>query len=703
MKKIFTCEKSGFSLAEALITLLIVCLITLATIPVVTKKRRDLSDGHKGMWICTRSSNGSYVYWDKSNPVGEKDNPDTWQQTNIDGCIFTPPVRQGRFSITMIGGGGAGGDASSVYLEKASVTSNSTTSYSPDEDGHYLVELIGGGGGRGDTVGNDELNGAASAAGGSGAGIAGYFYLLKGTTYSLKGGGAGTIGSTSYHSGCNRGSNSRTPGSDGGSSYFRAESGGTDNTTNLEVGGGGGGDSTSYNADNHAVGGQPGGGAGGIISNSYLGQSKSVVAMVGRQGQAGAARNWNNPGRIPQGGSSVAPSLNINGDTPYGRGSDAQVAVYGVRNISEGTFTDKEAVPGIARVSLIERYFGLGGKASIPVSYYLPSIEGRIYVTIAPAAEHGQDGGSAVAVIKKDNVEGRSFIGYGAAAGGQSKNIDEPEQGQHSQFTMKGGGLPSPECTEPKYQGAGWGPVTIKGSKCTKVACNVSVGVNGTDTVSTGIQKLRPIYQNNISPSGARIVPTGFVELTYNGEKLYVPRGQVELISSNYTGDTTSVAIEPYHGNSVTSNMREYMKDTLGVYYYLNNIAALPTGTHNQSYYDTNFPKFNPDDAYETDQDLGEFSNYLNADEIYNNYRCFDGAGSAISYRKVCLEEEEAEKNIANGYHEATVQPAYCSAEQQGGNGTSFGAGGGGGYASLTPNVASRGGKGGPGAVIIEW
>lgn len=32
------CKFSGFSLAEALITLLVVCLITLASIPILTKK-----------------------------------------------------------------------------------------------------------------------------------------------------------------------------------------------------------------------------------------------------------------------------------------------------------------------------------------------------------------------------------------------------------------------------------------------------------------------------------------------------------------------------------------------------------------------------------------------------------------------------------------------------------------------------------------
>ena len=46
-------NRSGFSLAEALITLLIVCLITLASVPVITKKHRALNSNANGMWMCT--------------------------------------------------------------------------------------------------------------------------------------------------------------------------------------------------------------------------------------------------------------------------------------------------------------------------------------------------------------------------------------------------------------------------------------------------------------------------------------------------------------------------------------------------------------------------------------------------------------------------------------------------------------------------
>ena len=682
--------KSGFSLAEALITLLIVCLITLASIPILTKKRRNLDEGQRGMWICSRNSAGQYVYWDKNNPVGQKDNPDSWVTTNK--CVFTPPAGADRFSLTVIGGGGGGGSASSTHLDKGTAMYGNTGSFSPTEDGYYYVEVVGGGGGRGATVGSSEINGAASGAGGSGAGVFGYLYLLKGTTYSMKGGAAGSRGESHYHSGCNRGSNSRTPGSNGGDSYFKADNGGNDKVTKIEVAGGRGGDSTSYNADNHAVGGS-GGGAGWIISSNRLSNSKNIVEISGSKGASGAARNWNNPGRIPQGGISPAEysSANATGSTKYGRGSDGEVNYNGIT-------TGKDAVTGVARVSLIERYFGQGGSASVPSSYYLPKIEGHVEVEISPAANADTDGGNTVAQIKRNGITGRTFIGYGAKAGGKSKTITEPEQGQHSQFTMTGGGIPSPACTDPKYIPSGYGPVTIKGNKCTKVVCNANI--EQTSDVGAILTKLRRIYNNNISTAGVRTIPTGFEKVTYQGEELYAPYGLMNMMDDSYNGTKLSVDISAYTGSSDRSSIENYCKNTLKLYDYVRQIVGFPT-MNPDGYFASFFPKYNPGDLYTTDQSLGEFANYTNKDEIYNNYRCL--AAPDVTYLKRCVEEKEVEETISNGYHQATYQQAYCAPDQNGGNGTSFGAGGGGGYASLTPNVASRGGKGGAGAVVIEW
>ena len=88
-----------------MVTLLVVCLITIASIPVITKKKRSFSNAN-GYWACTRNSEGNYVYYDKLNPHGDANNPDTWKLTNTDSCTFKPPLNAERFTLTVIGGGG---------------------------------------------------------------------------------------------------------------------------------------------------------------------------------------------------------------------------------------------------------------------------------------------------------------------------------------------------------------------------------------------------------------------------------------------------------------------------------------------------------------------------------------------------------------------------------------------------------------------
>ena len=95
---------------------------------------------------------------------------------------------------------------------------------------------------------------------------------------------------------------------------------------------------------------------------------------------------------------------------------------------------------------------------------------------------------------------------------------------------------------------------------------------------------------------------------------------------------------------------------------------------------------------------LGEFCSYDNWKDVYKKYRCY--ADNNIIYGKFC-NEETVEITTESGYHEASYNPASCA--EDAGRGNSFGAGGGGGNASKTPNVDSKGGKGGYGAVVIEW
>ncbi len=161
MKKIFLTKKFGFSLAEALITLLIVCLITLASIPVLTKKRRNLSaDSTHGKWICTRNSEGQTVYWSDSASSGDPNNPDTWDKTGQNYCKFVPPMNARNFAVTIAGAGGGG--ASATKLEKFW-----TSDFAVEYTGKYRMVAIGAGGDAGDT-------GCYKKAGGGGGGGIGY-------------------------------------------------------------------------------------------------------------------------------------------------------------------------------------------------------------------------------------------------------------------------------------------------------------------------------------------------------------------------------------------------------------------------------------------------------------------------------------------------------------------------------------------------
>ena len=111
MKNKFVNKKDGFSLAEALITLLIVCLIVLASVPVLTKKRRTMTSQSHGSFAC---------YWvhegDNSRLVGKyyingvtsdgSITADTGENRN--GCVFNPPANAKNFVVTVVGGGGGG-------------------------------------------------------------------------------------------------------------------------------------------------------------------------------------------------------------------------------------------------------------------------------------------------------------------------------------------------------------------------------------------------------------------------------------------------------------------------------------------------------------------------------------------------------------------------------------------------------------------
>ena len=116
MNKIFFAKRFGFSLAEAMITLLIVCLITLASIPVLTKKKRGMSNTGHGTYMCTAVStiveneNGELERTKVTYKQRNSNTTDEWEQ--VEKCAFVAPINASNFVVTLIGGGTGGTMAS---------------------------------------------------------------------------------------------------------------------------------------------------------------------------------------------------------------------------------------------------------------------------------------------------------------------------------------------------------------------------------------------------------------------------------------------------------------------------------------------------------------------------------------------------------------------------------------------------------------
>lgn len=181
----------GFSLAEALITLLIVCIITLASVPVITKKKRNLEQMSHGEWTCEINEEGKHASWSEDSPS---------PVVNDGYCDFVPPPRAKSFIIKAVGGGGGGGAGfSELKLVTLYPGDNRTIDFLANNS--YEVALIGGGGGGGG--GNDERGGTRAHGGGSGAAASFTFTPTYNISYSISAGtgGYGGHGDDGKHSG----------------------------------------------------------------------------------------------------------------------------------------------------------------------------------------------------------------------------------------------------------------------------------------------------------------------------------------------------------------------------------------------------------------------------------------------------------------------------------------------------------------------
>ena len=229
LSQILQIRKYGFSLAEALITLLIVCIITLASIPILTKKKRAMLDNQRhGYYAC---------YWDASGKLQAKmmynsvisDGKVVWDaEEQRYGCEFNPPSGAKNFVATIIGGGGGGAGAASIAgnLRETYTTPGYKVIEAP-EFGSYEFLVVGGGGGGGSGDTQYDVRGGAGTPGE--IAYASNIILNKGEKIEIEVGGGGGAAD-----------NLAETGKSGGQSYVKIDN------PNIELYAAGGGGGVGY-------------------------------------------------------------------------------------------------------------------------------------------------------------------------------------------------------------------------------------------------------------------------------------------------------------------------------------------------------------------------------------------------------------------------------------------------------------------------
>ena len=170
----------AFTLAEVLVTMIIIVLMTLASIPVI-KKSKEYRDAAKdrNIWMAFYDQNDElkvYVDGSERSDLVEGSGDDAYAK-------FEPPEGVTRFNVTVIGGGGGGaaGEAGIGEVKTFGYRENEyVQTFIPASDGIYQILAIGCGGGGG--------GGGAMCEGGgaySGGAIIQQAKLRKGNIYAV--------------------------------------------------------------------------------------------------------------------------------------------------------------------------------------------------------------------------------------------------------------------------------------------------------------------------------------------------------------------------------------------------------------------------------------------------------------------------------------------------------------------------------------
>ena len=137
----------AFTLAEVLIAMIIITLMTLASIPVIKKSKeyREVSKD-KNTWMAMYDQNNNLKVYVDGNPRDDLVVNSGSEQY----AKFIPPKGVTRFNVTVVGGGGGGaaGEAG-IGQTKTFFPENNGEYFVPARDGLYQVVAVGAGGGGG--------------------------------------------------------------------------------------------------------------------------------------------------------------------------------------------------------------------------------------------------------------------------------------------------------------------------------------------------------------------------------------------------------------------------------------------------------------------------------------------------------------------------------------------------------------------------
>ena len=793
-------QKHAFSLAEALITLLIVCLITIASIPIITKKKRVASSSANGFYICTLNENNEYVEFNSLSPEGKLDDPKTWRKIpggkDSEGndvaathCTFVPPLSGKNFAVTAIGGGGAGGDGKSEYERVLGPSADGDkVSHVTDDKHWYQLTMVGSGGGGGHGWAGDDTPDQTAAGGGAGAYIAGITKFKKGLNLSASwnttpGQKSNPVGWESGGQVVSNGNSQTIFITSGLGKNVLFQAGGGKTTTGRVCRDPDFWESLSFSWTAKCSGGNPEAAAQVLTPDNfanYLSDYK-LFFSPGEQGSKetlvsysntfdGAKYSWQStrPGEGVPVVQEPTGKFYADGTPEYSVYGGGGAGTYNCNGNLPTKCGAENGKPGYFGLDKIIQGHGLGGGAGKMETYAVPNIKGYLKITVGQGGQPGNaqseniivdknGGATKIYYYNKADTLLRQYTATGGSAGGNNSTIETPTNGENSLWNGKGGGQATSSCTATSTDGQGSAKTFTayqKTGKCLKV---LGIAQPRSNVENYAVQKG---YVSSLSNSPDWTSMINFLEGTNGAEIMPDCKPTTkDLKKSEYLIYSTHNALTSISQALVSNGEKSifaiwfkiglfgaYRAKYCGHVWYCSKKQA-KNSMGNQGYtvdFDngTDFLcMFNQSDENDEAMQLlktlltqdvytdDDFKNLTDtADTLFakikNTYISMKVASSGDSYDYnsfnkyqtywsdsdpnnptthpigyICIQPEMQKETVKTKSYIPQKPPKCTNSEV----GSSYGAGGGGGYASNFVGAFGYGGAGAPGAVIIEW